>query len=231
VVDPRVKGTITLYSEEPLTPREAYLNFLAALRGQGFTVVESGGLYKVVPEADAKLQSGTVSVGPVSRQGDQIITQIFKINHENANNLVPVLRPLISPNNTINANPGNNTLIITDYADNLTRLAKIIAARDTASAGDVEIIPVRHGVASDLAAVVQRLGDAPGAVGAAPGGAAASGLSVLADPRTNSLIVRAPNPVRMASARSIIDKLDRPMPGGGAAGNIAVVYLKNADAV
>src|SRR5207253_729403 len=128
VVDPRVKGTITLYSEEPLTPREAYLNFLAALRGLGFTVVESGGIYKVVPEADAKLQAGTVSIGDVGRRGDQVITQIFKLNHENANNLVPVLRPLISPNNTINANPGNNTLVITDYADNLQRLAQIIAA-------------------------------------------------------------------------------------------------------
>ena len=63
VVDPRVKGTITLYSEQPLSPREAYLNFLAALRGLGFTVVEVGGLFKVVPEADAKLQTGTVSVG------------------------------------------------------------------------------------------------------------------------------------------------------------------------
>ncbi|MBT9526466.1 MAG: type II secretion system protein GspD, partial [Rhizobacter sp.] len=107
VVDPRVKGTITLFSEEPLSPREAYLNFLAALRGLGFTVVESGGLFKVVPEADAKLQSSTVSVGAVTRQGDQVLTQIYKLSHENANNLVPVLRPLISPNNTINANPGN----------------------------------------------------------------------------------------------------------------------------
>ena len=122
VVDPRVRGTITLYSEEPLTPREAYLNFLAALRGLGFTVVEVDGLYKVVPEADAKLQTGTVSsVDAVSRRGDQVMTQIFRLNHENANNLVPVLRPLISPNNTINANPGNNTLVITDYADNLQR--------------------------------------------------------------------------------------------------------------
>ena len=60
VVDPRVKGTITLYTEEPLSPRDAYLNFLAALRGLGFTVVEVAGLYKVVPEADAKLQTGTV---------------------------------------------------------------------------------------------------------------------------------------------------------------------------
>ena len=76
VVDPRVKGAMTLYSEEPLSPREAYLNYLAALRGLGFTVVEAGGLFKVVPEADAKLQSGTVSVGEVSRRGYQVITQI-----------------------------------------------------------------------------------------------------------------------------------------------------------
>ena len=75
-----------------------------------------------MPEADAKLQTGTVSVGGASRRGDQIVTQIFRLNHENANNLVPVLRPLISPNNTINANPGNNSLVITDYADNLQRI-------------------------------------------------------------------------------------------------------------
>ncbi|MDE2093312.1 MAG: type II secretion system protein GspD, partial [Burkholderiales bacterium] len=123
VVDPRVKGTMTLYSDAPLSPREAYLNFLAALRGLGFTVVEVGGLYKIVPEADAKLQTGTVSIGDrTTRGGDQVITQVFRLNYENANNLVPVLRPLISPNNTINANPGNNTLVITDYADNLQRI-------------------------------------------------------------------------------------------------------------
>ncbi len=104
IVDPRVKGNITVYSETPLTVREAYLNYLAALRGLGFTVVENAGLLKVVPEADAKLQAGTVSIGPVQQRGDQILTQIFKLNHENPNNLVAVLRPLISPNNTINAN-------------------------------------------------------------------------------------------------------------------------------
>ncbi|MDB6002670.1 MAG: gspD, partial [Rhizobacter sp.] len=148
LVDPRVKGTITLYSDTPLAPRDAYLNYLAALRGLGFAVVDSNGLLKVVPEADAKLQAGTVALGgPVGRQGDQIITQVFRLSHENANNLVPVLRPLISPNNTINANPGNNTLVITDYADNLTRLGKIIAAMDTPSATDVEVIQLQYAVA------------------------------------------------------------------------------------
>ena len=236
VVDPRVKGTMTLYSETPLAPRAAYLNFLAALRGLGFTVVEVGGLYKVVPEADAKLQTGTVAVGDATaRRGDQILTQIFKLNHENANNLVPVLRPLISPNNTINANPGNNTLVITDYADNLTRIAKIIAAMDTPASGDVEVITLKHAVASDVATLVQRLTDSGGAAGvlapgAQPGGTTAA--SVLIDARSNSLLVRAPNPARMAAIRALVDKLDRPTQGAaGSTGNVWVVYLKNADAV
>ena len=228
IVDPRVKGTMTLYSEKALAPHEAYLNYLAALRGQGYTVVEVGGLFKVVPEADAKLQSGTVSVGDVNRRGDQVLTQIYRLTHENANNLVPVLRPLISPNNTINANPGNNTLVITDYADNLQRIGKIIAAMDTPAAGDVEVITLKHAVASDIAVLVQRLTDTAG--GAAPGAAGGTGASVLVDPRSNSLLVRAPNPTRLAAIRSLVDKLDQPVQGGNAAGNIWVVYLKNADA-
>ena len=234
LVDPRVRGTITLYSEEPLTPNEAYLNFLAALRGLGFTVVEVGGIFKVVPEADAKLQAGTVSVDGVSRRGDQVITQIFRLNHENANNLVPVLRPLITPNNTINANPGNNTLVITDYADNLQRLAQIIATMDTPASrrrrGDPAALcgRLRHPAAAaaperqrpDLAAPAARRRQNLGT--AAP--------SILVDSRSNSLIVRSANPSKMASVRSLIAKLDLPPQGSAASGNVWVVHLKNADA-
>ena len=234
VVDPRVKGTMTLYSDAPLTPREAYVNFLAALRGLGFTVVEVNGLYKIVPEADAKLQTGTVTIGerPV-RGGDVVVTQVFRLSHENANNLVPVLRPLISPNNTINANPGNNTLVITDYADNLQRIGKIIAAMDTPAAGDVEVIPLKYAVAADIATLIQRLTDSGGngtAPGVAPAGGATGAASVLIDQRSNSLLVRAPNPARLASIRTLVEKLDQPTGSAGASGNVWVVYLKNADA-
>jgi general secretion pathway protein D len=238
VVDPRVKGTMTLYSETPLSPRDAYVNFLASLRGLGFTVVEVNGLYKIVPEADAKLQTGTVSIGEQpGRRGDQVMTQVYRLTHENANNLVPVLRPLISPNNTINANPGNNTLVVTDYADNLARIGKIITAMDVPAAGDVEVIPLKYAVAADIATLVQRLTDSSGATGQ-PGGPAvagvvggAAGASVMTDPRSNSLLVRAPNASRLASIRALVDKLDRPSQGTGAAGNVWVVYLKNADSV
>ncbi len=239
VVDPRVKGTMTLYSETPLSPRDAYVNFLASLRGLGFTVVEVNGLYKIVPEADAKLQTGTVSIGEQpGRRGDQVMTQVYRLTHENANNLVPVLRPLISPNNTINANPGNNTLVVTDYADNLARIGKIITAMDMPAAGDVEVIPLKYAVAADIATLVQRLTDSAGGTTGQPGAPAvagavggAGGASVMTDPRSNSLLVRAPNPSRLASIRALVDKLDRPSQGTGAAGNVWVVYLKNADSV
>ena len=213
VVDPRVRGTITLYSEQPLTPREAYFNFLAALRGLGFTVVEVNGLFKIVPEADAKLQTGTVAIGDAGRRGDQILTQIYRLNHENANNLVPVLRPLISPNNTINANPGNNTLVVTDYADNLQRIGKIIAAMDVPATGDVEVIPLRYAVASDVAPLVQRLTEGtPGSPSVSTGGGAGTlaAPAILIDTRSNSLIVRSQNPARMSSLRALIAKLDLP---------------------
>ena len=232
-LDPRVKGTMTLYSDQPLTVREAYLNYLSALRGLGFTMVENGGLLKVVPEAEAKLQTRhacrSVNVGV---RGDQIITQIFQLNHESPNNLVAVLRPLISANNTINASLGNNSLVITDYADNLQRIAKIIAALDQPAGSDTDVVTLKHAVASDLAPMVQRLADGGGASPGQPGLPAAGGaLTVLVDARSNSLILRAANPARLAIARSIIAKLDQPTQGGNAAGNIWVVYLKNADAV
>jgi len=231
-LDPRVKGTITLYSDQPLTVREAYLNYLSALRGLGFTMVENGGLLKVVPEAEAKLQTGTVSVGPPAIRGDQIITQIFQLSHESPNNLVAVLRPLISANNTINASLGNNSLIITDYADNLQRIAKIIAALDQPAGSDTDVVTLKHAVASDLAPMVQRLADGGGSP-TQPGLPSAGGgaLTVLVDARSNSLILRAGNPAKLAIARSIINKLDQPTQSGSAAGNIWVVYLKNADAV
>jgi general secretion pathway protein D len=229
LVDPRVRGSITVYSETPLTVREAYLNYLASLRGLGFTVVENAGLLKVVPEADAKLQAGTVSIGETSRRGDQILTQIFKLNHENPNNLVAVLRPLISPNNTINANPGTSSLVITDYADNLARIGKIIAALDQPNASDIDVVSLQHGVAADLAPLVQRLAEGGGqSVPGVP--AAGGGVAVIADSRSNSLIVRAANPARQAQVRDIIAKIDRPTQGGGPGGNVWVVHLKNADA-
>jgi general secretion pathway protein D len=240
VVDPRVKGTINLQTDRAIAPAAAFNQFAAALRLQGFAVVQADGLYKVVPEADAKLQSSavTTSIGAAANlSGNQIVTQVFKLNYEAANNLLPVLRPLIAPNNTINVNPGNNSLVITDYAENMRRLARIIAALDVPNASDIEVIPLKYSIATDMVPLVTRLvegGSGTGAGAAAPGTADATfRTTLLADPRSNSLILRAANPARAQLVRTLVAKLDRAPENGnnGDAGNIYVVYLKNADAV
>jgi general secretion pathway protein D len=234
VVDPRVKGTMTLSTDRAVPPQQAFNQFVATLRLSGFTVVDSGGLLKVVPEAEAKLQGGTVAIdGRVG--GNQIVTEIFRLNHETAANLVPILRPLISPNNTINVNPGNNSLVITDYADNLQRLGRIIAALDVSNATDVEVINLHNAIATDLAPVVQRLVAASGVPGAPAAGQGQTDTSfrttVIAEPRSNSLIVRAANAAQLALVHTVIARLDIPGAEGlGAAGNIHVVYLRNAEA-
>lgn len=235
VLDPRVKGTVNLSTDKPVPPATALNQFAAALRLQGFALVDTGGLYKIVPEADAKLQGNTVNAGPVSKlpASNQIVTQIFRLNHENANNLVPVLRPLIGPNNTINVNPGNNSLVITDYADNLQRIGRIITALDVAGATDVEIIPLQHAIATDLVPLVNKLIESGGTGGGAAGASAGDAsfkTTLVAEPRSNSLVMRAANPARLALVRALVTKLDQPT-SQAAAGDIHVVYLKNADAV
>jgi general secretion pathway protein D len=232
VVDPRVKGTMNLSSEKPMSPLAAYNQFVTTLRLQGVVVVESQGIYKVVPEVDAKLITSVVSAGgaPTKAGNNQIVTQIFSLNYDSAANLLPILRPLISPNNTINVNPGNNSLIITDYADNLQRIARIIAASDLPGATDVEIIPLKHALSSDLAPLVTRLVDSGGV--AAVGGQADTSVktTIISEPRSNALIVRTANAARLALVKSLVAKLDQPS-SENASGNVHVVFLKNADAL
>jgi len=222
IIDPRVKGTLTLVSERTLSKAQAFDLLTSALRLQGYAVVRGEGFAKVVPEAEAKLQSSPTQVGNSGghARGDQIATQVYRLQHESAANLTAVLRPLISPNNSIMADPGNNSLVITDYADNLRRLSKIIAALDAPSTGDLDVIPIRNGIASDIATLATRL------LEPSPGGDVGR-VTVLADPRTNTVIVRAPSPARANMAKSLIAKLDQPTTE---LGNIHVVYLKNADA-
>jgi general secretion pathway protein D len=230
VIDPRVRGKITLETPRAVSPRVAYELLQSALRVQGFAIVETGELARVVPEADAKLQSGPVSVGRNPQAGgDSIVTQIFRLNYESASNMVPVLRPLISPNNTIVAYPNNNSLVITDYAANLQRIARIVATLDTPGTGEVEVVTMRHALASDVALQVSRMLDDQARTGGAPGAVVDAGqrVAVLADTRLNAILVRASSVARMNLAKSLIDRLDRP---SSETGNIRVVYLRNAEA-
>jgi general secretion pathway protein D len=227
VVDPRVRGTISLVSPEPLSKEDSRNALLAALRLQGFTIVESGGVAKVVPENDAKIQASPADPRRAMSRGDNtIVTQVFQLNYESATALVPVLRPLIAPNNTIAAYPNNNTLVITDYADNLQRIARIISSIDGPSSGDLEIIPVEHALAIDLVNILNKMLD-EGSRGTGAAVDAGQRLTVMADQRTNSLMLRTSSNARAALARNLIKKLDQPT---RTPGNVWVVYLKNAEA-
>ncbi len=151
---------------------------------------------------------------------------MFRLNYENATTLVPVLRPLIAPNNTISANPGNNSLVITDYADNLRRLQRIIEALDSPQAADVEIVPLKHGLAVEMASIIGRMLD-----DSARGGQAVDAgqrVTISAEPRTNTLVLRTASPARRQLAKTLIERLDQP---SATPGNINVIYLRNAEAV
>ncbi|NLD53339.1 MAG: type II secretion system secretin GspD [Burkholderiaceae bacterium] len=233
VIDPRVRGKISLETPRPVNKDLAYTLLKTVLRQQGFAIVDIGNLVKVVPEADAKLQSGPVETGRVlDRRGDEIVTQIFQLNHESATNMIPILRPLVSPNNTITAFPNNNSLIITDYAANINRLARIIANLDNPRTGNpVEVVPIKNSIATDVAVAVSRLLDDTARGGNQPGAAVDPGqrVTVMADPRTNSVLLRTNSVAKMQLARSLIEQLDRPASGEQA--NMRVVYLRNAEAV
>ncbi|SAK40054.1 type II and III secretion system protein [Caballeronia fortuita] len=224
IVDPRVKGQLNLVSENPVPEDQALKTLQSSLRMQGFALVQDHGVLKVVPEADAKLQGVPTYVGnaPAAR-GDQVITQVFQLHNESANNLLPVLRPLISPNNTIAAYPANNTLVITDYADNVRRIAGIIAGVDTAAGRSVDILTLKNANAIDVAEQMNKLLD-PGAVGSTD---ATLKVTVTPDARTNSLMFRASSSARLAAAKQLAQKLDAPT---SQPGNMHVVALRNADA-
>ncbi|MCG1053510.1 type II secretion system secretin GspD [Mycetohabitans sp. B5] len=225
IVDPRVKGQLNLVSEQPVPQDQALKTLQSALRMQGFALVQDHGVLKVVPEADAKLQGVPTYIGNTTpARGDQVVTQVFQLRNESANNLLPVLRPLISPNNQIAAYPANNTLVVTDYADNVRRIGRIIQGIDTSAGTQVQIVPLKNASAVDVAQQLGKLLD-PGAIG---GTDATLRVSVNADPRTNSVLLRAASPSRLAAAKSLIATLDAPTTQPG---NIHVVPLRNAEAV
>ena len=222
VLDPRVKGTINIVSAKPMSRALVYQVFLSAMRLQGFAAVEERGMVMLVPEIEAKMHRSPTA-GPQERPsagGGTIQTQVFRLQHESAAQLVAVLRPLISPNNSITAYPGNNTLVVTDYASNLQRIGKIIESVDQPSDGDSVIIALQYASALDVAQTISRLLTEP-AQAADPTGR----FTIAADARSNSVLARAGDPARLRRVRQLAAMLDSPTSAGG---NIHVIYLKNA---
>ena len=227
LIDPRVKGTVNIVSSRPVPASAIYDIFLSALRLQGFAAVEANGVTKIMLEADAKLHLGGVAPRSESR-GDRLQTQVFTLKYASANQLLPVLRPIISPANTIVAYPSNNSLVITDYADNLRRIDRIIDALDRPGGGEPVVIPLRYSAAAEMTQTLNRLlADASTVPGAASATEPAMRVIIVPDTRTNSIVVRSENPERIARVQDLVRRLDV---STGAAGNIHVIYMKNAEA-
>ncbi len=224
IIDPRVTGNMNIISQSPVSKDLAYQILLSALRVHGFAAVEERGVVKIVPEADAKTSGKVVDRGsPVS--GDSIVTQIFTLQNESAAQLATVLRPLVAPNNFIGAYPGNNTLVITDYAENVKRIARIIASIDVPASADLQMIKLQYASAVDVGALLGRLMPETAVNPANPG--APPKLSIGVEPRTNSLLIRADTPALVTRIRALVAGIDIPT---AANGNIYVVYLRNAEA-
>ena len=233
LLDPRVKGKLTIISTQPVSKNAIYQIFLASLKAQGYTAIDSAsGFVKLVPLADAK-QNADVTTGAIPRAGEQTTTHVLTVRHGSAAQLVPLLRPLMAPTSQISVYPPANTLIVTDYADNIRNLLRIVEIIDQRGGAELAIVPLKHASALDVADVVVRLYPNASQTPAAPGGAAAAGgeadrAMVLPDLRTNSLLIRAENEGTINDLRSLIERLDVP---AKLSGNTRVVYLRNAEAV
>jgi general secretion pathway protein D len=216
IVDDRVRGKVTIISPTRITPDEAYLVFQSVLHVKGFTTVPSGAFTKIVPVRDAR--ETTVPTG--TRGGDEVVTRILPLAHADATSLLPVLQPLVSKDGLLTAYPPRNSLVVVDAGANVDRLAGLLRDLDApAAAGSLDVVPLRFAAADELAA---RLRDGLGAAGED-----GAGLRVVADARTNTLVLAGP-PEAVRRARAVAAELDRGAPPGTT--RVNVVRLRYADA-
>jgi general secretion pathway protein D len=218
IVDPRVEGRVTVISSRPQSAAEIYETFQSVLRVHGYAAVSSGDMIKIVPDTIAA-QDG--SVGNGGGGPDALVTRIVDLTHVSAGEMATLLRPLAPQQAQMVAHPGSNTLVITDRAGNVERLVSLIRRIDTASDSDVEVIPLRHASAAEVARTLTSL-EANNAAPGTPGTA----QKMIADERTNSILLSGDRGQRLRM-RSLIAHLDTPLEGGE---NTQVVYLRYAKA-
>jgi general secretion pathway protein D len=221
IIDPRVKGKVTVVSSKPLNEEEVYNVFLSILQVHGFATVPTANAIKIIPDATAK-QSSTPYDAASRSPEDQLITRVLTIKHINAAQLVPILRPLVAQQGHLAAYPATNVLIISDRASNILRIDRIIAEMDKEVDSDIEIIKLKHAFSAEVVRLLTSLN-----LGAADQKAqAGGGIKISADERTNSVLLIGERSERL-KYRAIIADLDSPVESSG---NTHVVYLRYASA-
>ncbi|MES9881987.1 MAG: type II secretion system secretin GspD [Sedimenticola sp.] len=221
IIDPRVKGKVTVVSAAPVAPESIYEIFISVLKVHGYSVVPSGGAIKIIPQAIATKDTVPTASDTQTGKGDKLVTRVVQVRHADATQLVPILRPLLPQHAHLAAHPNSNTLVVADSAANVNRIVDIIKRIDQANDLDIEIIALRYSQASDLAATLNSLTKA---VPKNPK-ATTSTNSLIADERTNSLIVSG-EPGWRSNIRLLIAQLDKEVPNDD---NTEVIALRFAD--
>jgi general secretion pathway protein D len=221
IIDPRVKGKVTLISNRAMGKEEMYQVLLSILEVHGYAAIPGEGVIKIVPDADAKHSAMPNATDRHPGEGDEAVTRVVEVQHINAAQLVPILRPLVPPQGHLAAYPQSNVLIISDRAANIERLVTIIKKIDQPSSGEIEIVPLQNAVASDLVRVLTALQQQ-----AAKQDPKASRPMLVADERTNSILIGGERSERL-QLRAIISHLDTP---SEVVGDTHVIYLRYAKA-
>lgn len=217
IVDPRVKGKVTVISTRPLDREALFQVFLSLLKVHGFAAIPGEHAVKIVPDVHAKQDAvPTVSQGD---GGDEFVTRVLSIRHVDAAQLVPILRPLVPQRGHLAAYPQSNVLIISDSAANVSRIAEIVERIDTAVQQEVEVIRLEHASAAEVVRILTQLE----AQDAKKGG---QSYTAVADERTNSVLLGGDPSLRLR-LRALITHLDTSVETGGAT---QVVYLRYASA-
>ena len=219
IVDPRVRAQVTMVSNSPMSADAFYEAFLAILQVHGFVAVPAGRVIKIIPDANARQVPANDLPDRVSSSSDEIVTQVIAVKNISAAQLVPILRPLIPQYGHLAAYPASNMLIISDRANNVNRIVRIIRRIDQSGDEEIDVIPLEHASAAEVVRVVNVLYPA----GQAEGGV---GVKLVADERTNSVLVSGEKSSRLR-LKTLVAHLDTPLEAGG---DTQVRYLRFADA-
>jgi general secretion pathway protein D len=218
IIDPRVRAQVTMLSSTPMTPDQFYQAFLAILQVHGFVAVPAGNVVKIVPDANMRQYAANDLPDHISSSSDEMVTQVLAVQNINASQLVPVLRPLMPQNAQLSAVTGANILILSDRASNVNRMMRIIARIDQVGSSDIDVIALQNATAADTARALTSL--------MAQTGEAASGVKIVADDRSNSILVSGDATLRLR-IKTLATHLDTPIDTGT---TTQVRYLRFSDA-
>ena len=221
VIDPSVKGKVKVVSSKPVSRAELYDLFLSILDVHGYTAVRSGDVVRVIPNKNARSAPVDVISG-TSIINDEYVTQVIRLENVSAAKLIPVLRPLVPQQAHMAAYAPSNAIIISDIRANIDRITQIIDSMDQSAVKKTEVVKLRYGVSTDVVEMLKALEKSR----AGEGADANDEASLVADKRTNSIIVTA-DEVSIERIKSLIDYLDIPLEQSG---NVRVMYLEYANA-